>query len=90
MSLNRNKSDVLKGVQMMEKEEEKDEYKVSALLQHLRPKEENRGSWTCRKRTYGLSTSSMYERLHNSSTYLHLRKWTYMLLMPHAVLVCKE
>jgi hypothetical protein len=38
MSLNRNKSDVLKGVQMMENEEEKDEYKVSALRQHLRPK----------------------------------------------------
>jgi hypothetical protein len=46
MSLNRNKSDVLKGVQMMEKEEEKDEYNFSALL-HLRPKEENPGGWTC-------------------------------------------
>ncbi len=56
MSLNRNKSDVLKGVQMMEKEEEKDEYKVSALL-HLRPKEEHQGGWTCRKRTYRLSNN---------------------------------
>ena len=54
MSLNRNKSDVLKGVQMMEKEEEKDEYNVSALLQHLRPKEEKPGGWTCRNRTYRL------------------------------------
>jgi hypothetical protein len=53
MSFNRNKSDMLKGVQMMEKEEEKDEYKVSALL-HLRPKEENPA---CRNRTYRLSNT---------------------------------
>ena len=54
VSLNGNKSDVLNGVQMMEKEEEKDEYNVSALLQHLRPKEEKPGGWTCRNRTYRL------------------------------------
>jgi hypothetical protein len=46
MSLNRNKSDVLKGVQMMENEEDKDEYKVSAL-RHLRPKGVSPGGWTC-------------------------------------------
>ncbi len=45
-----------KGVQMMVKEEEKDEYNFSALL-HLRPKEENPGGWTCRKRTYRLSNN---------------------------------
>ena len=56
MSLNRNKSDVLKGVQMMKKEDEKGEYKVSAL-RHLRLKEENPGGWTCRKRTYRLSNN---------------------------------
>ena len=53
ISLNRKKSDMLKGVQMMEKEEEKDEYKVSALL-HLRPIEENPA---CRNRTYRLSNT---------------------------------
>ena len=54
VSLNRNKSDGLKGVQMMEKEEKKEQYNVSALLQHLSPKEEKPGGWTCRNRTYRL------------------------------------
>ena len=52
MSLSRNKSNVLEGVQMMEKEEEKDEYKVSALQQYLRPEKEKPGGWTCPNRTY--------------------------------------
>ena len=71
MPLNRNKADVLKGAQMLEKEEEKDEYKemdeykvykekdeykVSAL-RRLRPKQVNPGGWTCRKRTYRLSNN---------------------------------
>ena len=66
MSLNRNNSDVLRGVQMMENEEDNDEYKVSAL-RHLRMKRVRLdvskkdllikdllikvGGWTCRKRT---------------------------------------
>jgi hypothetical protein len=57
MSVNRNKSDDLKGVQMIEKEEEKDKYRVYAEvspLRHLRPKrsQEKPGGLTCRKRTY--------------------------------------
>ena len=55
MSVNRNKSDDLKGVQMIEKEEEKDKYRVYAEvspLRHLRPQEEKPGGSTCRKRTY--------------------------------------
>jgi hypothetical protein len=47
---------VLKGVQTMEKEEEKDEYKVSAF-RRLQPKEENPGGCKCRKRTYRLSNN---------------------------------
>jgi hypothetical protein len=76
MSLNRTKSDVLKGVQIREKEEVKDEYNVSALLR-LRPKEENPGGWACRKLTYRLfSMIISYTRTH---THTHTRKRTYML-----------
>jgi hypothetical protein len=77
MSLKRNKCDVLKGVQMLEKEEDKDEYKVSALLQHLRPKEEKPGGWTCRKRTCRLF--SMIISYTHTHTHTHTRKRTYRL-----------
>ena len=71
MSLNRNKSDVLKGVQMLEKEEDKDEYKVSALLKHLRPKEEKPGGWTCRNRTYRLFSMIISDIHTHTHTHTH-------------------
>ena len=75
-----NKSDDLKGVQMIEKEEEKDKYIVNAEVSplcHLRPKKENPGGWTCRKRTYRLF--SMIISYTRTQTHTHTRKWTYRL-----------